>query len=261
MSESSNTVNSFYTPETRERIWADLVAAAESDPEIVGAAAVGSSATGRDRWSDLDLTLGVAASVDLDVVKERWTRRLVADEDAIVLFDISAGETDYRVFLFPGALQVDVSFSPAHAFGPRGPSFHLLFGEPVTHKNTIGESTESLVGIGVHHCIRAHICLERGRVWQALHWTNELRELAMVLACRRLELDESHGRGFDQMPQAELNRFAEAIPHEAQPEALRSAIRIGGSLVLDEGERAGAIAPRLRERLAPILVQEDAKHA
>ena len=33
-----------------------------------------------------------------------------------------------RLFLLPDALQVDLSFSPAEGFGPKGPDFRLLFG-------------------------------------------------------------------------------------------------------------------------------------
>ena len=42
-----------------------------------------------------------------------WTQRLKEDADAVVLFDLASGPAIYRVFLFPDALQVDLSFAPA----------------------------------------------------------------------------------------------------------------------------------------------------
>ena len=96
--------------EDRERIMEQLVERARSDPRVVAAAAVGSSAGGGDRWSDLDLTFGVAAGVPVEEVLADWTRTLETDFGAVVLFDLPVGSTIYRVFLLPGVLQVDLSF-------------------------------------------------------------------------------------------------------------------------------------------------------
>jgi len=252
MSTTQRTTGIF-TPDERERIWADLVAAAEADPEIVGAAAVGSSATGRDRWSDLDLTLGVAEGVSVAAVMDRWTDRLENEEQAVFLFDLAAGETLYRVFLFPGALQVDISFSPVHAFGSRGPRFRTIFGDPVQHPEPQPPDTGFLVGLGVHHCIRAHVCLERGKLWQAMHWINELRELGMTLACRRLGLDEAYGRGFDQLPETVLAGFATSVPVAIDQAALGKSLRAAGWCLLEEASRVGAMHPRIVAGLKPIL--------
>ena len=51
-----------YTPEEREGVRTELIAAARSDPRIAGAALTGSGSVGReDRWSDID-----AADQDID---------------------------------------------------------------------------------------------------------------------------------------------------------------------------------------------------
>ena len=184
----------------RERIRQRLTDKARSDPRVVAAAAVGSSAGGGDRWSDLDLTFGVAAGESVEAVLADWTRTLVADFAAAVLFDLPVRSTTYRVFLLPGALQVDLSFTPAAEFGARGPRFRLLFGEAVAHPWASPPSAASLFGLGVHHAVRGHICIERGRLWQAEYWIHEARDEALTLACRRRGLDASHGRGFDGLP-------------------------------------------------------------
>ena len=106
-----------------------LLEMAKADGRVVGAAVVGSLSVGSgDRWSDLDLTFAVSDDVQVDQVITDWTRQLVTDLDAVVLFDLPSGHTIYRVFLLPRCLQVDLSFTPAAWFRPRGPRFRLLFG-------------------------------------------------------------------------------------------------------------------------------------
>jgi hypothetical protein len=91
---------------------------AEADPRVVAAAEVGSLTTGAgDRWSDLDLTFGVEDGVAIDEVLEDFTRELVDGHEAVQLFDLPFESTIYRVFLLPGSLQFDLSFTPASEFG------------------------------------------------------------------------------------------------------------------------------------------------
>ena len=90
-----------------------LTEKARTDRRVVAAAAVGSTAVGGDNWSDVDLTFAVAPGATVDQVFADWTREVVAEFGAVELFDVSAGVTIYRVFLFPGVLQVDLSFVPA----------------------------------------------------------------------------------------------------------------------------------------------------
>ena len=56
-----------------------------------------------------------------------WTRGLTAEFDAVQLIDIPSGASIYRVFLLPGCLQFDLSFTPASQFGASGPKLRLLF--------------------------------------------------------------------------------------------------------------------------------------
>jgi hypothetical protein len=84
---------------------------------------------GCDRFSDLDLTFGIADDVPVAEVLDDWTRTLIAERDAVQLADLTRGPTTYRVFLLPDALQFDLSITPAAHFRPAGPRFRLLFGE------------------------------------------------------------------------------------------------------------------------------------
>jgi len=178
-----------FSIEDRERIRGLLTEKARADPRLVAAAAVGSSAVGGDRWSDLDLTFGVADGVPVEEVLAEWTRSVVADLDAAMLFDLPVLSTIYRVFLLPGALQVDLSFTPAAEFGAHGPRFQLLFGETTKYSGAPPPSPDQLFGLGVHHAVRAHICILRGRHWQAEYWIHGARDQALSLACRRFGLE------------------------------------------------------------------------
>jgi hypothetical protein len=185
----------------RDRLRARLLDRARTDERIVAAAAVGSSASGGDRWSDLDLTFAVADGECVPQVLAEWTEWLGRETGAVRLFDLPLGETIYRVFLLPRLLQVDLSFSPAASFGARGPRFHLLFGEAAElPAGAPAPPIDHLIGMAIHHLVRVRICLERDRLWQADYWLHEARDLGMEAACRRLGEPSQHGRGLDALP-------------------------------------------------------------
>ncbi|MBA2278570.1 MAG: hypothetical protein H0W06_12490 [Chloroflexia bacterium] len=238
--------------EDRERIRELLIEKARSDSRVVAAAAVGSSASGSDRWSDLDLTFGVASGVPVAAVLETWTQTLVADFDAVVLFDLPVRSTIYRVFLLPGVLQVDLSFTPAAEFGALGPRFRLLFGEAVEHPPAPPPSLESMFGLGVHHAVRAHLCIERRRLWQAEYWIHEARDQALSLACRRVGLEMSHGRGFDSLPPAVRDRMAGALVRSLTVEELRRALAVTTAGLLREASDIPEVVSRLRPMLEEL---------
>src|SRR5689334_24755217 len=155
----------------RDRIRDYVLQLAASDARVVAGAAVGSLALGGgDRWSDLDLTFAVADEISMFDVLEDWTRKILEELDAVHLFDLPSGPSIYRVFLMPGCLQFDLSFTPAAAFGATSPKFRLLFGEAVTKAYTPAPTPQELFGYAVHHALRARFCIERGRVWQAEYW-------------------------------------------------------------------------------------------
>src|SRR6476659_199098 len=114
----------------RDALRERLLRLGEEDEPAVAGAAVGSLAVdGGDRFSDLDLTFAVADHVPVADVLADWTRALVDELDAVHLADLDHGPTIYRVFLFPDALQFDLSLTAAARFRPGRPRFRLLFGE------------------------------------------------------------------------------------------------------------------------------------
>jgi hypothetical protein len=237
---------------------------AQADARVVAGAVVGAEARGAvDRWSDLDLTFGVADGASVGGVLADWTAALAAELDAVDLFDLQVGATVYRVFLLPGNLQVDLSFSPAGRFGARGPDFRLLFG---TAQRLAGEAAVApapgtarhLFGLGAHHAVRARFCIERHRPWQAEHWIGATRGEALALACRRRGLPSAYGRGFDRFPAEVLGRLEPALVGSLERSALLRALGAAVEALLAEAEEtrelADRVASRLRELTDPAFI-------
>src|SRR2546427_13154042 len=110
-----------FTVEERDLVRKCLVQVSRADPRLVGGALIGSTAGGGgDRWSDLDLTFGVADGAAIEDVLADWTVRLANEFDAVHIFDLPYLSTIYRVFLLPSNLQVDLSFTPGNKFLGKG---------------------------------------------------------------------------------------------------------------------------------------------
>jgi hypothetical protein len=254
-----------FTVEQRDALRERVLGLAEADERVVAGAVVGSLALdSADRFSDLDLTFGIAVRVPVAEVLDDWTRALVDELDAVQLADLERGPTTYRVFLLPDALQLDLSMAPAAHFRPTGPRFRLLFGEtaasevatpPIAGDLFIPTPpvAGSIFGWGVIYALHARACIERGRVWQAEHYVGAVRDHALSLACLRQGLPAVQARSYDDLPPATLARFEEAHVGAVVPAALRSALT--ASVVARMREGAEARLPHSRivaERLADL---------
>lgn len=247
-----------FTVEDRAEVRRWVLATARADPRIVAGAAVGGSAGGEgDRWSDLDLTFAAATGEPLPAMLAGWSRLLGERYDAVELFDLPSGASIYRVFLLRGCLQLDLSLTPEAEFRPRGPRFSLLFGTARKRIDPPTASARDAFGLAVHHALRARLCIERGRGWQAEFWISGVRDQAVILACRRRGLPEAHGRGADRLPADVLARLEPALVRSTGKEELLRALRAAVEALTGEAvEVAGAVAlvePRLRELTAATL--------
>lgn len=244
----------FFSTADRERVRKSLLARADADPNVVGAAVVGSEAEGRvDRFSDIDLTLAVRADVPVEDVLEDWTGEVITHMNAAALFDLPVGATIYRVFLLPGCLQVDLSFSPAADFGATGSKFRLLFGEAVSKPWTAQPDVGDLFGRAVHHAVRARFSIERERWWQAEYWIAETRQHALAIACLRHDLGAWHARTADQLPRDLLRRFEGSLVLGVDREHLLQALLGVVVLLRETADDADPRSTRVDARLAELL--------
>ena len=98
-----------FTIEQRDALLDRVLGLGLEDERVVAGAVVGSLAVDAgDRFSDVDLTFGVADGAQVADVLDDWTRLLIDELDAVPLVDLERGPTAYRVFLLPDALQLDV---------------------------------------------------------------------------------------------------------------------------------------------------------
>jgi hypothetical protein len=243
-----------FSVQERDRVHEHVLALAAADTRVVAGAVVGSLALGSgDRWSDLDLTFGVADETPLEAVLDDWARDLARAFDAVHLFDLASPPAIYRVFLLPGFLQVDLSVAPASAFGARGPKFRLLFGSAVeSGSGSLPPSPRHLFGLSVHHVVRARVSIERGRHWQAEYWIGEIREHALELACRRHGLELAEGRGLDELPAAVLEPFEAALVRSMERQELVRALRSAVEALLRESTEVPGLDPKVAARLREL---------
>ena len=242
-----------FSVEERDALRERVLRLAEEDARVVAGAAVGSLAVDEgDRFSDLDLTFGIAEDVPVATVLDDWTRTLVNELDAVHLADLERGPTTYRVFLLPDALQFDLSMTPGTQFRPAGPRFRLLFGETAAGdaEGSKPPVAGDLFGWGVIYALHARVCIERGRVWQAEHYVCAVRDHALSLACVREGRRAVQARGYDDLSAEALARFEDAHVGAVEPDALRTALDASVRALVREGvdgrlAHADAVAQRL----------------
>jgi hypothetical protein len=242
----------------RNRIRDQVLQLAASDARVVAGAVVGSLALDEgDRWSDLDLTFAVADNISIFEVLKDWTRKIIKEFNAAHLFDLPSGASIYRVFLLPGCLQFDLSFTTASEFGAVGPKFKLLFGSSLEKSYTQPPSAQELFGYAVHHVLRARFCIERGRYWQAEYWISSARDYALSLACRRRGLPSYHGRGFDELPVEVRNTFLNTFIASLERDELLRSMGLVINGLLGEADAVKELARKVEPQLRELTVEWD----
>ena len=246
-----------FTVEQRDALRERVLRLAQEDERVVAGAAVGSLAVDSgDRFSDLDLTFGIADHVPVAHALADWSRTLVDELDAVHLADLERGPTTYRVFLLPDALQFDLSMTPAARFRPAGPRFRLLFGEQAAGEPAAPTPPVAgdLFGWGVIYALHARACIERGRVWQAEHYVDAVRDHALSLACLRERLPAVQARGYDDLSAGTLARLQDAHVGGVEPRALRAALAASVLALMGEGAEAHLPhADTVAQRIAELL--------
>jgi hypothetical protein len=231
---------------------------ATSDARVVAGAVVGSLALeDGDRWSDLDLTFAVADDFSILEVLEDWTGNIVEEFDAAHLFDLPSGASIYRVFLLPGCLQFDLSFTPASKFGAAGPKFKLLFGSSVEKPYAQPPPAQELFGYAVHHALRARFCIERGRYWHAEYWISGARDYALSLACRRHGLPAYYGRGFDDLPTEVRDVFSHSLVASLERDELLRALGCVINGLLGQADEVKELAIKVEPQLRELTIAWD----
>jgi predicted nucleotidyltransferase len=237
----------------REHVRERLLEVAESDSAVVGAAVTGSHAVGAsDRWSDIDIALGISGP--LDVVIDAWTKLLRRDFGALHHWDLRVGPSLYRVFLLPGWLEVDIAFTPEADFGPLGPQWRTVFGATVQLEPLSPPRQDNVIGLGWHHALHARVCIERGRWWQAEYWISAIRDQVLALACLRLGHASSHAKAAHLLPEELVTPLESTLVRSLDVEELARALDAAVKVFAEELNLADpAVAARLRPWLEELV--------
>lgn len=240
-----------FTPDQRERLRSELVAAAQSDPNLSGAAHTGSAASSRlDRWSDIDLALCLKPAVSHPQVVAEWTDRLYRRYEAVAHVDVMRGSTLFRVFLLKNTLQVDVAFWPAQDFAAIGPNFKLIFGETKPQQPAPQPNSQALIGMAWLYALHVRSSLARGRLLQAEYMLSGMRNHVFELTCLRCGTIASQGRGLDDLPASEQKTLAMCIPQSLDSSELKRAFQASMQVLQRE---IGRIDDDLMTRLSETL--------
>jgi len=238
-----------FSTDERDAVRDRLLDRAASDPAVVGAAITGSLATDSgDRWSDIDLAFGIEGP--LEPALDRWTDLIYRELAAVHHWDLPSGSAVYRVFLLPAGLEVDLAFVPAVDFGPHGPSWRTVFGDPRPPAAAPAPSRRDLTGLAWHHALHARTCLRRHRWWQAEQWIGALRGQILALACLRLGHPAGYAKGAHLLP-AEVTAPLTATLVRALEEAeLTRALDAATVALIAE---LALVDQPLADRLGPVL--------
>lgn len=240
-----------FTTEERDGTRERLLGLARTDPDVGAAAVTGSHAGGGgDRWSDIDLAFAIRG--ELGPAMQRWTDVLYQQFGALHHWDLPFASSIYRVFLLPRGLEVDIAFTPASDFGPRGPNWRTIFGETVELAPGPPQNRDEFVGLAWHHVRHARACIDRRKPWQAEFLISGARHYVLALACLRHGLPTRHGKGDDLLPREITAPLEETLVRSLEDAELHRALLAVTSALGAELERTD---PALAARLRPVLFE------
>lgn len=227
-----------FTTDDRARVRSSLVAHARIDPNISGAAVVGSGARDEeDRWSDIDLALQLEKGAEEPSIVEDWTHWTNQEFGVADTLDIFARDVRYRVLLLSSSLQIDLSFWPHDQFRATETKFRLLFGTANAPTVAPTPDHETAIGMGWLYALHARSAIARGKVWQAVTMLDELRNQVITLMCLRLNLNAWHGRDADRLPDEAKQALQHSRANTITTDSLDNSLAALSALLLTEIER------------------------
>ncbi|MDQ3618861.1 MAG: nucleotidyltransferase domain-containing protein [Actinomycetota bacterium] len=243
-----------FTLQERDRIRDRVLEIARGDDRVVAAALVGSLAHGDgDRWSDIDLSFAVRNDVPISDVLDDWTTTVGDDLGAVHLLDLAVAPIQYRVFLLPGCLQLDLSFSPASVFRPTSSRFRLVYGQAGEPIEPDPLSADELLGWAVLYARDTRVSIERSDVWRAERSLSELRSYALSFACCLRGLPASYGKGHDRLPAPVLAGFIGSLASSVEPRELARALMSAVAALRTECAIAPGAPPKLDDYLGDVV--------
>lgn len=253
MDESSaygSTADEIWPGAALHRVRDRLTERARGDHAVFAAAFTGSFGTeNADRWSDVDLALGVTRSPE--AVAAEWTEWLEAEFGVLHHWELPTADARViRVYLLANGVEADVAYLPEAEYGARGPRWLKLFGPEPEREPFPRPDIDTLVGLAWHHVRHVRVCLERGRLWQAEHWIGALRTQVFTLACLRLGLPTEYAKGTHLLPEEFTASLESTLVRSLSAAELGRALSALVPVLVGELEQS---IPEVARRVAPVL--------
>jgi predicted nucleotidyltransferase len=246
-----------YTPEEREAAVGRVVDLLREDDRVEGAVLVGSMLGEPDRWSDVDLCAVVEGEV---AASAGDLRRRIYDAMPIVHhFETAFGETLVCGYLLESLLEIDVAFDSVSSFSLWGPA-RLLYDrngrvatamERPAATGPSGPDWVGEAGFAWHDVLHAAAAVRRGKLWQALWYTERVRNRTLRLAQERRGYYADFFDYADELPDEERALEA-AIVRSLEPDELLRALEAATQGLIAELRRGD---PALAEKLEQPLLE------
>jgi predicted nucleotidyltransferase len=246
-----------FTPEEREEAVDRVVELLREDNRIEGAVLVGSMLGEADRWSDIDLCAVVEREVGAPA--RDFRQRIYETTPVVHHFETAFGETLVCGYLLDSLLEIDVAFDSVSNFSLWGPG-RLLFdrnGRVARAMETPERSEESEpdwageAGFAWHDVLHAAAAVYRGKFWQALWYTERVRNRTLKLAQERRGYYADFFDYADDLPEEERT-LEPAIARSLEPGELLRALEAATDGLIAELRRGN---PALAEKLEKPLLE------
>lgn len=186
---------------------------------------VGSGAIGFDDvYSDIDLSVVVAAEDDLAAVFREWRGRMEKVLPVIHCVKVTYGPNNYLyAFLLDGFLELDVGFLCLANLSAKRERWKIAFDRSGKIEAIMQSSFEkrpqpdiratylSRINSIWHYIIHVVAALKRRQPWKALHYFEDIRNRTVEFAGLRRGLETKHFRQVYQMPDEFLAELQQTL--------------------------------------------------
>jgi predicted nucleotidyltransferase len=209
-----HSISFMFEPEERQSILERVLERLQDDARIAGVVLVGSGAVGfEDRFSDIDLSVVVREEEQTQRVYRDWKGKIMEILPVAHCFETTYGPNTFLYgFLLENFLEIDMGFLHLGNLIAKRRRWEVIFDRSGRIKDIMEESWASRtkpegretyirkVNPIWYYITHVMIFIHRGQRWRALHFLEEIRNRAILLACLRYGLDEGDFRQVDRLP-------------------------------------------------------------
>jgi predicted nucleotidyltransferase len=244
-------MSNYFTGSERENVLDLIASEAAAESRFVGCVLVGSGAVGfADQYSDIDIVIVAASSVDVHEISEAWKKRLLGLLPVLgYARSIRAERVILHNFYLTNYLEINNSIVPLDVLTARGERYKVLWDRTGTIQQRLDESwakTKVAKFDGSPELLRtrqaeiwhfvnhAYVALQRGQVWSAISDIEEIRRQIIEMHAGSLGLESKRNRDVDEMEPWFKAKIADLLCGETSVDLLSKKLKTATSLFFDE---------------------------